>query len=1114
MKKELQVHGQLLLFIMRVSLLNIALAVAFISLANAADIAAQVLDKKVTIDLENVTLRTALTRIEHTADVKFLYHSNLISSRDRIELSVSEARLADLLEQILGPRHIRFEAEGNQIILTKETMGLLVESLRDVPQTAAVAITVSGAITGEDNEPLPGVNILVKGTNDGTTSDFDGKYTLQVPDENAVLVFSFIGYETQEIRVGTQTTINVSMVPDTKTLQELVVVGYGEVEKRDITGAVAQVKSEELQAVPVYNVEQALKARAAGVQVTQNSGRPGGRIEVRVRGGNSMIGDNQPLYVVDGFPITGGIEFLNPSDIESIDILKDASATAIYGARGANGVVIITSKRGAAGQKGRVEVSSFYGVQQDTKRYDLLDAKQYAVVANEWLKNGGQAPYFNVDEVQNPGTDWQDVVLRSAPVQDHTISFSGSSEKTRYSLSGNYFDQEGIIINSGVKRGSVRLNLDHEVNNWLKTAVNLNLSRREELSVPVDNGYRGSAVLSAAASAPPTLPVYDENGLPTEIEKAYSFGSSDMRNPLVFAERQTRALSNTFVGNTSFEIKLTDELKFKTLLGLEYVHTLTDAFTPIIYENDRGSASQRSDYRNSFLNENTLNYTKTFNDVHDLNVVAGYTYQTNMSRNFSLGVSGFSNNTTRHYELAAAEVIGTPSSGISEWVLASWLGRVNYSFNDKYLVTASVRADGSSRFGANNRWATFPSVALGWRVSDEAFMQDIALISDLKLRASYGITGNTALSPYQSLDRMSAVRAVYGNQSPVIGFSPSGISNADLKWETTAQTDVGIDLGILDNRVRITADYYKKNTTDLLASVPLPPSVGFGSILRNIGEIENRGFEFSVGADLVATTKLRWDVTASFSANKNKVIELAGGSDILSAGQLSAWSSTNIAREGEPIASFYGYLEDGYTDAGFIKYKDLDGNGVVNSLDRVILGNPLPDFFYGINTNLSYQNFELGVFVEGVQGNEIFHATVGTHGNSFQRGSNQFADVYGNYWTTDNPDPNAKYPKVSAATGIDISDRLIEDGSYLRIKSLRLAYNIPFAKWGIPTFSRAQIYVSGTNLFTFTDYTGLDPEVSTKGVDGSNVATRLEIGHDQSGYPNAKTYAVGLKLNF
>lgn len=408
----------------------------------------------------------------------------------------------------------------------------------------------------------------------------------------------------------------------------------------------------------------------------------------------------------------------------------------------------------------------------------------------------------------------------------------------------------------------------------------------------------------------------------------------------------------------------------------------------------------------------------------------------------------------------------------------------------------------------------FPSVALGWRVSEETFLEDIQFISDLKLRASYGITGNTALSPYQSLDRMGSVRTVYGNQADEIGFSPSGISNADLKWETTAQTDIGLDLGVMDNRIRLTADYYKKNTTDLLASVPLPPSIGFGSILRNIGEIENRGFEFTMNADLVRTNKFSWDMTASFSVNKNKVVKLAGGSDILSAGQAAAWSSTNIAREDEPIGSFYGYLEDGLNENGFIKYRDMDGNAIINSLDRVILGNPLPDYFYGLNTNLTYQNFELSVFLEGVQGNEIFHATKGTHLNSFQRGSNQFRDILGNYWTTDNPDPNAKYPKISAASAIDISDRFIEDGSYLRVKSIRFAYNLPVRNWGMQWVEGAQLYFSGINLFTFTDYTGLDPEVSTRGTDGSDISTRLQMGHDQSGYPNAKTYALGLKLNF
>ena len=1112
MKKERQVHSPLLL-VMRVSVLNILLAVSAIGLVKADALTAQVLDRRVSVDLENITLRSALTRIERAADVKFLYHSSVISPRDRIQLTANDERLADILEQIFGPRRVRFEAEGNQIILTKETIGMLMRSL-NAPDEYLQDRFINGMITNSDNEPIPGVNILLKGTTQGTTSDFNGKYTLQVPGDDAVLVFSFIGYETQEMTVGSRTSINITMVEDTKTLEEVVVVGYGEMEKRDITGSVAQVKPEEITAVPVYNVEQALKARAAGVQVMQNSGQPGGRIEVRIRGGNSMIGDNQPLYVVDGFPITGGTEFLSPSDIESIDILKDASATAIYGARGANGVVIITTKRGKAGQRGRVDFNSYYGVQQDTKRYDLLNAKEYAIIANEWLRNGGQPAFFNVDEVQNPGTDWQDVVLRSAPIQDHTITFSGSGDKTRYSLSGNYFAQDGILINSGVKRGSLRLNLDHELNKWLKIAVNLNLSRRQTESVPVNNGYRGTALLSAAASAPPTLPVYDDQGLPTQIEKFYSFGSSDMKNPLIFAQRQTTGLSNSVVGNTALEVSLTKDLTFKTLLGLESAYNLTDYYEPIIFDTDRGVGSQKTTYRSSFLNENTLSYVKTFNDVHSLNVVAGYTYQTDMSRNFGVTVNGFSGNTTENYNLGAAEIIQTPESGYSEWVLASWLGRVNYTFNDKYLLTASLRADGSSRFGANNRWATFPSLALGWRVSEESFMKDQTLVTDLKVRASYGKTGNTALSPYQSLDRMGSYRVVYGSQKDEVGFSPSGISNPDLRWETTTQIDAGLDFGILDNRVRFTFDYYKKNTTDLLASVPLPASVGFGSILQNIGEIQNSGFEITLGADLITRDKFKWDVMASYSDNNNKVVALSNGSDILSSGQASAWSSTNIARVGEPLGMFYGYLEDGLTDNGLIKYRDIDGNGIINSLDRVILGNPTPDFFYGFNTNLSYGNFELGVFLEGVSGNNIFNATNGTHLNSFQRGSNQFRDIMGNYWSLDNPDPNAKYPKISAATAIDISDRFIEDGSYLRLKSVRFAYNLPVKHWGITWIGGAQLYFSGINLLTVTNYTGLDPEVSTKGTDSAIIGDRLEMGHDQSGYPNAKTYALGVKLNF
>ena len=990
---------------------------------------------------------------------------------------------------------------------------------RQIIQQPLLEKIITGQVTDlSTGESLPGVNVVVKATTVGTVTDVEGNYRLTAPDDAETLIFSSVGYVSEEVAIGNRTTINLEMNPDVQSLSEVVVIGYGSVKKADLTGSVSKIETETLEAAPVYNMEQALKVGAAGVRVSQNSGTPGSRIEVRIRGGNSLIGDNQPLYVVDGFPVTGGIEFLNPSDIESVDILKDASATAIYGSRGANGVVIITSKRGARAGDDKVEINSLYGIQEASNRYDLLNAKEYAVVANEWLKNEDLPPFFNVDEVQNPGTDWWDAIFRQAPVQNHTLTFSGGSEKGRYSVSGNYFDQQGIITNTGASRGSIRMNLDRQMKSWLKLGVNLQLARNERTAIPIDNGARGSTALSGAASAPPTLPLYDEDGLPTRIEQAYSFGSADMRNPLIFLQRKDRSLSNSVLANTTLDVTFSPALSFKTLIGLQYRNTLDEDFSPIIFQGDRGSAAESNLYNSSFLTENVLTYSKTLNERHSLNIIGGVTYQTNLNRRSRVSVNGFANNITENFDLGAAEVVNNPSSSFSDWTLISFLSRVNYTLLNKYLFTASIRADGSSRFGADNKWGYFPSGAIGWRVSDEAFLANSSFISELKLRASYGITGNTALNPYQSLDRLRSTFYIYEGQSEVTGFVPDGIANSDLKWETTQQFDIGVDFNVLDNRLRFVLDYYRKNTNDLLASVPLPPTVGFGTILQNVGEIRNEGFEFSVDAD-VLTGDLAWDISAQFSRNVNEVISLAGESDIFDSGQGALWPSANIGRVGEPLAAFYGLLEDGLNEEGFIQYQDLSGpngepDGVINALDRVVLGSYHPDFIYGFSSNLRYRTFELNVQLEGVQGNEIFNGTLGTHLNSFQRGQNQFTDIIGNYWTEENPDPNAKYPKISRATQVTVSDRFIEDASYLRVRAVKLAFNLPIAQWGLKGFEMAQIYVSGTNLLTLTNYSGLDPEVNTWGTDSNNIGTRLRFGHDQSSYPNARIYSVGLKLRF
>jgi TonB-linked SusC/RagA family outer membrane protein len=1086
---------------------------AILLLAGCLQVSARVNLEGVTLHVKNAPINKVFHEIKKQTGYTFMYTEAMLKEAKKVSMEVNNSSLQETLDICFTSQPFTYEIIDKTVVLQpKEKISDTTSSISALPPP----FEIHGRIVNQKGEPLQNVSILISGTKIGTTTDKDGRFLLTAPDnKNILLKISSVGYQTKTVNVGKQTEINVKLDGEVTGLSDVVVIGYGTTRKKDLTGSVSQVKTEQLESAPVYDIGEALKGRSSGVQVTNNSGAPGSRIQVRIRGGNSMIGSNTPLYVVDGFPVVGGIDFLNPSDIESINILKDASAAAIYGSRGANGVVIITSKRGKKGQKGSISINSYYGQQEVAKRYKVLNAKQYATVANEWLKNSSLPPYFNVDTVTNPGTDWQGVIFRTAPMQNHTINFSGSSEKTRYSLSGNYFGQEGIIVNSGIKRGSFRFNLDHDIKEWLSLAVNLSISRREQFSVPVDNGSRGNTVFTGALSAPPTASVFNTAGQINRIETLYPFvDPTDMRNPLLLTKPwKDRTFTNSVLQNTSLQAKIIKGLTLKSLVGLEYEMGNNETFVPIIFPNDKGSASASNSYLNSFLNENTLNYTTSFANSQNLDITGGFTYQTNVNRNSGISVSGFPNNITQDYNLAAATTINPPSSDISKWTLASWLGRVNYSFNSKYYFTASVRADGSSRFGEENKWGIFPSGAIAWRISEESFMKNIKAINSLKLRASYGITGNTALSPYQSLNRLSAVRYIDISNAESIGYAPSGIANSKLRWETTAQLDIGFDLGIINDRISFTFDYYRKNTNNLLASVPLPPSVGFGSILQNIGEIQNQGIEFSANAD-VLTGAFKWDVSAQISANKNKVVKLAGGRDIISTGFISGLSGYNIARVGLPLGMFYGYIEDGLDDKGLIKYKDINKDGAINPQDRVIIGDPNPDFTFGFNSNFSYKNFDLNIFIEGVQGNNIFFQTGYTNLNSFQRGQNQLQDLFGNYWIADKPNPNAKYPKISAGTQMAASNRFIEDGSYLRVKTLQFGYSLPVHNWGANFISKARIYVKANNVFTLTNYIGLDPDVNTTGNDSQNVGSRLGIGTDTNGYPNARIYAAGIQIDF
>lgn len=1072
-------------------------------------------------------LTSVLTLLERRFGVYFTYESQVVRDKYvRGEFSLSD-NLEESLSEILVPLGLNFRKLSGKyytIFPSEDRQGIPQSNVGTaIPVLESYRVDyggvgrrfefqsfgISGSVRDENNQPLPGASVVEKGTTNGTTTDANGRYTLNVGNDNAVIVFSFIGYTSQEVQVAGRTVIEVSLSPGMQSLDEVVVIGYGTQRKEDLTGSISLLSTEELDAYPAFNVSQAFKGRAPGVNVTQNSGRPGGDISVRIRGDNSIMGSNEPLYVVDGFPVTGGIEYLNPSDIESISILKDASATAIYGSRGANGVIIVTSKKGKSKSRGRIEIDSYYGTQWEINRYEMLNAKQYAIVANEWLKNEGQALHFDPAEIEalGEGTDWWGENVKPKMIQSHSLSFSGGGDQTTYALGLNYFDQPGIVLNTGAKRGNLRFNLNHDVNERVKLGFNLIASRSQIRQIPFDN----EQFLEGFLSAPPTVPVYDENGKPTRIESVYHFAYPNMTNPAMYAKPyKNQDLKNFINSSINVDFKISEPLSFGTRVGLEYINSHHERYAPKdLYssgeEGDDGFAGDVFSYSNSVLIENMLRYQKSINERHKIDAVGGVTYQSFASRRLGLSGSKLSTDITQNYDWASVGLVRTPSSGITEWKLLSGLARLNYALDGKYLLTGSVRADGSSRFGTTNKWGYFPSAAVAWNMSDESFMSDVDFVSSLKLRASYGVTGSTALNPYQSLNQLAAELVSYQTETEQVGYAPDNVGNRDLRWERTSQFNAGFDLIAFDGVISLSFDFYQKLTTDLLSSVPIPLSTGFASVLRNVGEMQNKGIEIGLAAD-VLRGEVKWDVMGQVSSNINTIVRLAGGSDMVGPSFGHPYNtSLNLMREGEPFGVFVGLLEDGLNADGSIKYVDTNKDGAINSLDRVILGDPNARWTFSLNNNLSYRNFGLNLFMEGIQGRDIFWATAGTHLNSFQRGHNQFADLFGNYWTPENPDPSAKYPKVSSSSASQISDRYVKDGSYLRLKAVTISYNVPVDN--IAWLQRAQLYVSGTNLLTLTKYPGLDPEVNTRG-------NSMFRGVDQDSYPSAKMLTVGTKIVF
>jgi TonB-linked SusC/RagA family outer membrane protein len=1111
MKKPFKYH-QVLIWTMRITAIQLMLAVWFIGTGYAHESNAQsLLSQKITIVANGSEVKKVLNQVEKQVDVRFVFSSKIIKSARKVTVSSYNKPLYEVLDEVLTPLGLEYEVSGKIIILRRsETAPQVAPPTEAAPAGIAPKRKLTGKVLDETGGGLPGVSIVLKGTQTGTTTNPEGEFQLEMAEDlasNSVLVFSFVGYQSQEIVLGNQTSLIINMVLEDKSLQEIVVIGYGQVKKSDLTGSVASIKAADVNAYPATNLVQSLAGRAAGVYVSQNTGAPGSPISVRVRGTNSIQGSNEPLYVVDGFPYSGNPTLLNNADIESIEVLKDASATAIYGSRGANGVVLISTKRGKAG---RVSVSydGYYGTQTIRKKIDLMNATEYANFYNEQAANDGLAPHFTQDQINGfgKGTDWQDLTFQKAPVQNHAITVSGGTDKTRFSLSASNFNQDGIIIGSDYVRNALRFNLSSDIGKRFKFDLSSILSRIDSDRKSSDKGNRGGTLISAMLSGYPTIAPTLADGSYSKLAEAYAWGSNVITNPLNYLYQQTDHIrSNKILTNGALTFEPFKGLTIKTLAGIESTDDRTDAYTTTKFVNSKGTARIETQRVSSILSENTVNYNKEIGK-HSISAVAGFTYQDYVATSLNANGSGFISDNQETYDIGAATTQGVPSSSYSKWVLLSYLARVNYSFNSKILATVSFRTDGSSRYSEGQKWGYFPSAALAWRLSEEEFIKRIPFISDLKIRAGYGETGNTSINPYFTLNQLSSGQVVFGDALNT-SYAPGTRLAGSLKWETTAQSDIGVDVGLLNNRINITADYYIKNTRDLLNNVTLPSSLGYTYTIQNIGKIQNKGFEFSVNATVLEGA-FKWNVGTNLSINKNKVVKLYGGNDILG-GTIGAAvnDNVNILREGYPLGSFYGYVEKGYDEKGLIAYEDYNGNGSRDAGDKRIIGNPNPKFTYGFNSTMSFKNFELTLFLQGSQGNDIFNLSAQGQGYDYGQALNMPREVYLNHWTPQNT--NAKYPIIKTSSQAQMSSRFVEDGSYLRFKNIQLAYNLPVAKLHIKWMTNAQLYVSAQNLITLTNYSWYDPEVNSYGSGNSIVQ-----GVDHYVYPTAKTTTIGIRVGF
>lgn len=1066
----------------------------------STQVSAKIFAQEITIHAKNISVKQLLREIEKQSGYHCIYNSDLeIFKSKKISIDADRASITAILDRSFSGLPLSYT-------IVQKTIAIKGLSL-PVTMVEKKELTVSGTVTDQSGAVLPGVSILLKGTTRGLVSDNEGKYAITVPDGKGTLVFAFVGYVKKEVAIQNRTVINVVMTIESLGLDEVVAIGYGTKKKREITGAMASVNAKAVNEQTITGFDQALAGRVSGVQVIQNSSTPGGGTSIRIRG-VSTPGANEPLYVIDGVPVfpsdagNGGgalnvLNFINPSDIESMEILKDAASAAIYGSRAANGVVIVTTKKGKDG-KPKFSMDYYYGAQSFEKRVEMLNAEEYKAFLSARKTPFNNSPY---------DTNWLDEITGSAPMHNANISVSGGNPSSNYYSSVGYLSQDGIVKNSNYERFTGRFNSNSIISGKFRIGTNFSVARDKQLRRG-ENDFFGSSV-GLALYAPPIVPVRESGGQYGDpLEYVPSFTAS-RPNPVASVEVGTGFRKNLkLLGNVFGEFEPIKNLVYKLNLGADYQSSSNDNYFPGYVFGKAGrvvntpGVSRGANSSLIWLMENTINYKFTLANDHNFNMLAGATQQAARLETLFGAKNNFVSKDPALITIdSSPATLQSVSGGVNQWSIASFLGRFDYNYKGRYLFSATVRRDGSSRFAPGNQWGTFPSLSAGWVITDEPFFRS-ELISDLKLRASWGRLGNQEINPFQYLSTLGNTQYILNGVS-VAGVFPNSVANRDISWETSEQKDLGVDVSLLKNRITFTADYFDKRTTGILLSNPISTVFGYtdsdgGSITptSNTGVISNKGFEFALNVRN-SEHKLKWSFDLNASTLKNEVLSLGGGAPIINSMNSGLFSTRTDV--GSQIGSFYGKVQTGIGADGHMQFeKDANGNDL-----QTIIGNPIPSLTYGASVNLDYKNFDFSMSLQGVSGNDIFATTLFQIGNSSYSANNQIKRIYDGAGTT--------APGLAVANGSDYaaSSWYVYNGSFLRLRSVQLGYNLDLAvirKWGI---SKCRVYLSGQNLLTFDNYkVGLNPEV------GAFNQNNTAAGVDQGTYPAARIITSGVSVTF